>query len=179
MSLLKVSEITDLTGNGSVYAPGHVVQVQSTTKTDTFSASVATGAISGDITGLTAAITPSATSSQVLITGSVVIGCGSGQLVGVSLYRDGSALTAANGVIFGNRRGIISGGQIADATQLVTLSFSYLDSPASTSARAYSLRIVHSSSVAQTVYCNRTGTDTDSSAFFRSQSTITAMEIAQ
>ena len=50
----------------NVIGAGAVLQVVSTAKTDTFSESVATGATSGDVTGLTASITPSSTSSNVL-----------------------------------------------------------------------------------------------------------------
>ena len=46
---------------------GKVLQIIQTVKTDTYSASVAQGAISGDVTGFTATITPSSSSNKVLV----------------------------------------------------------------------------------------------------------------
>ena len=52
------------TAGGKVYVPGHVIQVQSTTKTDTFSSSSGSWV---DVTGLTVSITPTYSTSKILL----------------------------------------------------------------------------------------------------------------
>ena len=52
---------------GAVSRSGGILQVVSTTKTDTFSASIAGGAFSSNVTGLEATITPRSTSSKILV----------------------------------------------------------------------------------------------------------------
>ena len=55
-----------LTNNGTASGFGKVLQVVQTVKTDTFSRA-STGGDVGDITGLSVSITPSSTSSKVLV----------------------------------------------------------------------------------------------------------------
>jgi hypothetical protein len=73
MSELSVGQLRGLTVNSNVitvpsghklYAPGHVVQVVSVSKTDAFTMS--SGAFS-TVTGLTASITPTSSSSKILV----------------------------------------------------------------------------------------------------------------
>jgi hypothetical protein len=65
MSQLRVSNITDLSGTGPFYFPGHVVQVVSAAKTDTFTGSP--GAVWMDVSGLSVTITPRFANSRFLI----------------------------------------------------------------------------------------------------------------
>ena len=65
MSQLKVSSVTDLSGTGSTYAPGHVIQVVTAEKLDTFAATP--GAVWADIPGLSVTITPQSANSKMLI----------------------------------------------------------------------------------------------------------------
>ena len=158
--------------------PGNVLQVVSTTKTDTFSASVGAGAISGDVTGLTATITPISTSSKILIFCNIAGAAAGTNAIGPTLYRGGSLLTAAAGDSAGSRSRVTSCARDASDGVLPATMFSFLDSPNSTSAFTYSIRLRHSSTVTQTVFVNRSVTDTDAAQFFRSMSSITLMEIA-
>ena len=64
MSQLRVNTITNAGGTGPTYAPGHVIQVVSTAKTDTLTLSTSTYT---NLTGLTATITPSSASSRILV----------------------------------------------------------------------------------------------------------------
>jgi hypothetical protein len=170
--------------NGTVITTGNipagsVLQVVSTTKTDTFSESVATGGTSANVTGLTAAITPSATSSKVLVNFTVSVAI-SGAVQGafVKLYRDGSLLSSANGNTAGNRTPTSASVNIETNSIVVTACFTFLDSPSSTSSLTYSVRLSHSSGATRTVYVNRSEADSDTSDFPRAASTITVMEIA-
>ena len=167
--------------NGSGWNPvGTILQVLSTTKTDTFSESVATGAITGDVTGLTVSITPSSASSKIFVALSVSVSTPAPQAI---LYRDGSP-TGFIGDSAGSRRRVSqtssgtnsSGTNFLDASGFV--SFTYLDSPATTSEVTYSVRFGHIDSLTTTVFVNRSFTDTDSNRFPRGASSITVMEVA-
>jgi hypothetical protein len=64
MSTLYVDTITEKTSGNGVQIPGHVVQVVSVAKTDTFSVSNSTFA---DVTGLSVTITPKASTNKILV----------------------------------------------------------------------------------------------------------------
>jgi hypothetical protein len=152
---------------------GKIAQVVSTTKTDTFTTTSSTFV---DLTGLSVSITPSATSSKVLvfytIVGQGVYGSSQAYL---RLLRDSTAI--GSGAAAGSRITVssflpesYSGLTIGQAANL------NLDSPASTSALTYKIQIASSASGA-TVYVNRNATDTDSAFFGRSSSSIVALEV--
>lgn len=153
-----------------------VLQVVQTVKTDTFSTS-STSFV--DVTGLTATITPSSTSSKILIVAQVVGGGGSGAGDrGIFRFNGGNSSTFV-GAAAGNR--LQAWGQ-AGYTQAVGdyhLAFvstgMYLDSPSTTSATTYA---VQTRSVQGTNYVNRTETDTDANTTTRYASSITVMEIS-
>jgi hypothetical protein len=152
-------------------AGGKVLQVVSTTKTDTFTSASTTYV---DLTGLSATITPSSTSSKILVQIALI---GSGTItVSFINYRMVRTSTAIGiGDTAGNR---ISGtGQIyADVNGTVTFGGGiFLDSPATTSSTTYKVQVAGNS--AGTVYINRAQTDTDSATFGRYVSTITLFEI--
>ena len=161
----------------SDYSSGSVIQVASTTKTDTFSASIAAGA-STAITGLSATITPTASSSKILVMAFVPMGISvadSGPYL--TLYRGATAVGV--GAAAGSRQTVTTG--MMGNSNLGTLgsaALSFLDSPSTTSATTYSVNVSHSSSVTRTVVVNRSSDDTDNIYWARSSSSITLMEIA-
>ena len=61
-----------LGSDGTSYIPGHIVQVKQTVKTDEFS-TTSTSAV--DVTGLSVSITPTSTSSKILVTYDVKASC--------------------------------------------------------------------------------------------------------
>lgn len=69
MSQLRVSSVTDLSGSGPFYSPGHVVQVVSAAKTDTFAGTP--GAVWMDVSGLSVTITPRFANSLFLVTADI------------------------------------------------------------------------------------------------------------
>jgi hypothetical protein len=159
-----------------------VLQVVSTTKTDTFtSGSVAQGADT-DVTGLSVTITPSATSSLILVyadvTGIAAVS-GNRSFFGINIYRGATQITRGDAAGSRTRASRISG----DESVSVALQGCHavvLDNPATTSATTYKVAAVNALTVAAaaTIYVNRTITDTDSSAWPRTASSITVMEIS-
>ena len=74
--------------DASLIGGGKIAQVVSTNKTDTYSASVATEGISGIVTGLTVDITPSATSSKILVFINIGVGADGEHGMRFQVFRD-------------------------------------------------------------------------------------------
>lgn len=163
---------------------GPILQVVSTTKADTFSASVASAA-AADVTGLSVAITPRSSTSKVLVSvnmnGFTDVGGGSYRAqLAAQLKR--STTVIGGGTAVGNRTSASAtavGSGLIDNLASVNLSFSYLDSPATTSATTYQVAVFNSTGATFTLLVNVQGIDTDAASIVRTSSTITAMEIAQ
>lgn len=154
---------------------GLVLQVVSTTKTDTFST---TSTTLTDITGLAVTITPTATSSRILVTGNLCWGSDSTTpfLSGFLIDRNGTSIGIADAA--GNRSRWTFGGQGIYTTDHTLFSgINFLDSPSSTSALTYKIRCQCESP--RTIWVNRGGeSDGDTGITGRFTSTITVMEIA-
>lgn len=163
---------------GAIFPAGAILQVVSTTKTDVFSAAVGVGAFSSEVPGLTASITPSSTSSKILVTFSVNVGANSAGIdIGVRLRRDGSALTGYIGDQLGTNRRRVSSSAITSVNNPGSAAGVYLDSPNTTSPVTYSFDINHASGGSMTVYVNRSNS-TDNVDRYTAASTITLMEVA-
>ncbi len=163
---------------GAVSRSGGILQVVSTTKTDTFSASVGSGGTSAEVTGLTASITPRSTSSKILVQLSVSLS-NSANSKGTDpiLLRNGSSLANAIGDTAGSRVRVSFGtNNLSNLIQ--SASATYLDSPSTTSSTTYSISLHNGDSATNTLYVNRSGTDTDTTQFARAISTITLIEVA-
>ena len=176
MSELRTNRIVPRDGLPSGSAGG-IIQVRSTTLTTT-----ATYAISGmtwtEVSGLTTTITPTRSDSKILCMVSIgaIASNGDNQRYGMALRRgstnigvnsDGANHTRANWCYTGRNLG-----NAPDAH----ISYTYLDSPASTSAQTYKVMITTEGSY--TLYINRSSGDSDSSSVFRAASTFTLMEIS-
>jgi hypothetical protein len=157
---------------------GKILQVVSTTKTDTFSASVASGAVSGG--AISASITPTSATSKVMVVAQISGDASdTGLNIVATLYRGGSVLSGAIGDSDGSRSRTTSGGATGgDGRVVITTPITYLDSPATTSATTYDVRIGHNSASTKTVYLNRTFQNVDSSANWRPISTLTLLEVS-
>jgi hypothetical protein len=88
------------------------------------------------ITNLTASITPTSTSNKVL-----VLACGDCQIANVSTSMFLTLFGGTGPANLGNAQGLATVLGNATNTQRVPVSLSYLDSPSSTSALTYSVRI--------------------------------------
>jgi hypothetical protein len=156
---------------------GKIGQVVSTTKTDTFSQSVSSAGDSNIVTGLTVDITPSATSSKILIFVNVSIGVNGSHGIGFKLFRDSTQIDLADSS--SNRRQNSKGmvGNYGGVSYNVNLSTNHLDSPSSTSQITYGIKTNHTSSSSKGMTVNSSYDDSDDSKLGRQASTITAMEV--
>jgi hypothetical protein len=171
MSQLRVSSVTDLSGAGSTYAPGHVVQVVQAVKTDVFTMSSGTFA---DITGLSVSITPSSATSKILVLGSLNIGNDNDAIVAINLVRGSTSIGQGDGL--GSRTRAIAGPRPNSSFQILSNTVNFLDSPETTSSTIYKFQMKTSSG---TSHLNRSHNDSDLSGLVRTSSSITLMEIAQ
>ena len=151
---------------------GKVLQVLQDTLTD---ATSTTSVTFEDITGLTIDITPSATTSKILVMVSTNSWCTAGTAIFFSLVRDSTEIFI--GDVAGDRARISSGAGNTGAANRSQASSSiiYLDSPSSTSALTY--KVQWRVAEATTGYFNYTNADTDNSSYPRAASSITVMEI--
>jgi hypothetical protein len=148
-----------------------ILQVVSTTKTDTFSASVASAG-EAEVTGLSATITPSATSSKILVIASV----NKGTYGNFALKRDSTLIAVGDAA---GSRVQSSGGIIGvNGDWGTNQGIHTLDSPNTTSAVTYKVFLRQQLATTATLYCNRTDTDTASTVSARYASAITVMEIS-
>lgn len=159
----------------SALPAGSILQVVSTTKTDTFSSSSTSFT---DITGLAVTITPSSASNKILLMGNVFMS---------TITDDGSYIRFSGG----NSTNYV-GDAASNRTRAVSVlrrrtSFevehfgthhtpTYLDSPNTTSAVTYSMQVRQGST--GTVFVGRSANDSDNSGYGRFPSSITAIEVA-
>ena len=157
---------------------GKILQIVSTTKTDTFSASIGAGADTA-ITGLSATITPTSATSNILVMFQAA-GARANDLpyFFVRLYRGateiGSGATASSRTSVIQAAGIVA----SDTTAIGPLSGHFLDSPATTSATTYALHATNAGTSTHTYYVNRTQDDVDAANFSRTSSSITLLEVS-
>jgi hypothetical protein len=167
-------QITDSGVSGT--GLGKILQVVSTTRTDTFSESIGVGALSAD--ALTVNITPSNASNKIFLTAHVSMGLNNDNEVNWVFYKAGSLLTGAAGTAAGNRKPRTSAGDVRWTGTHHTFGSQYLDTAGGTSQITYSVRLGHSANGTKTVYLNRSHTDDNNAYDMRTQSTITVMEVA-
>ena len=155
---------------------GSVLQAKSFTLTSATS-STASGFVD---TGLQLAITPSATSSKILITGFISTGA-SYFKVYVRLLRDSTVLSVGDSA--SNRPQVYSssapGGSDWDEYNVTSLSLNLLDSPNTTSSVTYKVQYRPYDNTATIAFINRSSADRDNADYDeRSISVITLQEIA-
>ena len=149
---------------------GAILQVVSTTKTDT--ASTSTSGSFTDVSGMSVSITPSSTSSKILIIISLgTISSNEGIAVAFKLLRGSTAVgNTAGSDVYAGFSSFYGGGGTGDEYML-SGSHNFLDSPSTTSSTTYKLQWRNSSG---TSYINRY----HGSVLYQGSSSITAMEVA-
>lgn len=157
---------------GDLSNTGKILQIVQTTKTDQFTT---TSTSFVDVTGLNVSITPSSTSSKILVLAMVALG---GPQSGVII---GKVLRGTTDLLIGDASSSRTRGNFAQIaygieTSMPTCNFQYLDSPSSTSAQTYKVQVV--SPAGYTGGVNRTGYHGDNSSYSVAASSITAMEVA-
>jgi hypothetical protein len=169
------SFVIDVASGSKIVQPGAVLQVVSGTKTDAFTASVATGA-SGAVTGLTATITPSSSTSKILVTLSLSAGTLATQGQLYSLTRGGTEIYGGDSS--GSRQVRSGGNTSAFSRGQQSVSITFLDSPSSTSALTYGVNVGHGETSTTTIFVNRGADDDNFNSRARTPRSITLMEIA-
>lgn len=152
--------VATATGSATQASASRVLQVVNAT----YSTQASTTSSTYADTGLTASITPSSSTSKILIT----VDCAdcanaytNGSLLGLQLIRGGTSL-----IVFAGYAGFMTAGSYT--MDFGSCSTTYLDSPATTSSTTYKVQI-RSTNNTGTMYMNYTG---------NSVSTITLMEIS-
>jgi hypothetical protein len=148
---------------------GKVLQVVSTTKTDTFTT---TSTTLTDITGLSLSITPSSASNKILVFADISSSTLSGRIIAFTLKRGTTSIgVSANTQDYG---GTISQyhSSNADTGSIINNSLHFYDSPSSTSALTYKIQ-TRVNIGDTTVYINNRSSNDSSTV-----SSITAIEIA-
>lgn len=149
---------------------GSVLQVASTTKTDTFT-TTSTSLV--DITGLSVTITPTSATSTILVMCSVQYSLehSNGQQY-FQLLRGSTAI--AQGDSSGSRTRTTAQGAPVAGYAMNNYALMFVDNPATTGSTTYKIQTRITGS---TGCINRTFADVDSSVYPRGISTITVMEV--
>ena len=164
-----------MTNSGTATGFGKVLQVVNATKSDTNS----TTSNSTVTTGLEASITPSATSSKILVLISFAYSCDADVNAVFQLNRDSTAIHLGDADGSRTRSSAAARFQKVNTADVYNSSLNCLDSPSSTSSITYKLMyFVGRSASSDAVYLNRSTGDVDSDSNQRSISSITLMEIA-
>jgi hypothetical protein len=164
-------------GTATGFGGGKINQVLQTVKTDTFST---TSTSDFDITGMSVAITPSASNSKILVLANLNSSASVySQSAWISIVRDSTQIY--RGDADGSRRratwGYEDAGSNEDEQKFTThlMSFQFLDTPSTTSQVTYKLTGIKDNQ--GTFYVNRTAADGNSNAYGRVPSSITVMEV--
>jgi hypothetical protein len=148
---------TDGSGNLSwANDKGKILQIVQTHYSGRVSQSIASGGEWAP-SQLNTTITPSATTSKVLITAKVAVGCDVGQrIIYMSCYR-GSTQIAQGDASGNNIISMSSAAYMHFDNTVADIVFQFLDTPSTTSATTYSFRFLHSQTGTMTLYINRGG----------------------
>lgn len=161
------------------FAAGGVIQVKSAVKTDTFTASVASGT-STAITGVSVSITPTSASNKVLVVAQITGGTSDGG-GGTYFTLKRGATSIGIGDAASTRQRVTTGYIGVDTAQaansLINATISFLDSPATTSATTYSVEVSTARDATVSVYINRSNADAGAAYIARGASTITVFEV--
>ena len=174
---LQSGGVTKMTVNSSgVSGGGKILQVLQSVKTDTFSTTSQTLV---DVSDLSVAITPSSTSSKILVHMDLMVAV-SFHVAGLQLVRDTTNIYQADSA--GNRTKFTIAVGIPPSGDGYSQRSSamFLDSPSTTSSTTYKIQAVNRvDSQGGTMYINRTEQDRNTVGYDpRGVSSITVMEIA-
>ena len=147
--------------NAKLVTPGKILQVINAVNTTQSTHSSATAA---DL--LTAAITPSSTSSKIYVQAVIPFTNASDGDASFFVDRDSTRLPSA-----GITSALINTGDATNNNAMMSMTATYIDSPSSTSELTYKLKVVTANA---TMYINRRGLNTG----FTGATTLTLMEIA-
>tara|TARA_R100000388_G_scaffold9762_1_gene8504 strand:+ start:706 stop:1320 length:615 start_codon:yes stop_codon:yes gene_type:complete len=156
---------------------GNILQVKQTLKTDAFTT---TSSSLVDVTGMSVDITPTSTSSKILV--QVHLGISGGAQYSYAHYvllRGSTQIGIGTGATGSNQTNISFGTNWNTPNEYIghAASFQFLDSPSTTSATTYKLQ-VKSGYASKALYVNRVHASYDETYNAKTASTITVMEVA-
>ena len=173
MAVISSNALTGITtrmADGAMSA-GSIIQVVTTEKTDMFTGS---GQTFFDITGMSLAITPSATSSKILVLVHMPMSVTAAEHVAVRLMRDSTPI--AIGDVDGSSMTRCSGGGYLTVSDIWNQAIMHVDSPSTTSAVTYKMQ--GRSHGNDSIAINRNGYTDNDGYVLRWSSSITLMEVA-
>ena len=195
MSTLAVNTITAETGNtvslasgktldasqGFVPPAGHVIQTLTDVSVITESTTTKASDNSFANTSLSITITPTSTSSKIIVNAVASTGCthsGDGSVI-LRMIRDSTPIGIGNASGNKIRAGSGRGTNNQDGNTMLNIPLQVTDTPNTTSAVTYTLQYAVRGTGAQTAYLNRSGGDADSVEYQRTSSSLVVQEIAQ
>ena len=181
MSTLYVDSIQPKTTGGNVTITnqanaGKVLQVKQGILTTVFSGNTSSTAF--EDTPLNVSITPTSTSSKILLTGMINFSGKTSQQIALKIVKNGSDFLLSTESM-GNRikchfEWFFTG---SNSYGLIPAHINLLDTPSSTSSLTYTVQVATIAAASHQAFLNRMGTDADTSAYVYTVSTLTAMEI--
>ena len=159
---------------------GSVIQVVEALKTDRYTESVTARLYSSDVTGLSVTITPTSSTSKLLIIASVsASNSQSAYRWAFGIFRDGS-LSSLAGDAVGSQTSTTIGriGQPTDTAALETRGFTGAVDAGSTGATTFSIRLLNVEGTTGNMYVNRSSAGTDANYITNAASSLVVMEIA-
>ena len=159
--------------DASLIGGGKIGQVVQTVKTDIFTSTTASYT---DVTGFSVAITPTATSSKVLVMAQYNMGVDSGYKLYSTLLRGSTEIYRGDQVGSNRKRSSYSGKANAnDDTN--TVSHIFLDSPNTTSETTYKIQAFPESGATLSFNCTKHSSGNDVVANSVDAASITVMEV--
>ena len=166
----------DGSGGGDT-VEGRIIQVQLTTKTDTFSSNSDSFT---DLTGMSVSITPHHTGNKILIIASFCYGQSADSYASGRLVRGSTGLGVAPSASYRTLCGFSMQDELYNGNnKLYSQTYTYLDHPNTTSSKTYKLQGRTYNGDGRSFCINRTLSDANASYLHRGESRIMALEVAQ
>tara|TARA_R100000353_G_scaffold43004_1_gene34321 strand:- start:203 stop:739 length:537 start_codon:yes stop_codon:yes gene_type:complete len=168
---------TSIDSGGSL---GKIAQVVTATKDDTASFNHSTGSLSNLEGVFDISITPSSSSNKVLVRFSLTVGVANSTAVTGELFRkigSGSETSLHRPAAAGSRNRITTGVAVNNAHNISVLTVEFLDSPNTTSACKYYLKLDQMTGTLSAKYLNQSHVDTNANSYARGTCHAIAMEV--
>ena len=167
--------------NGFVAPAGHVIQTLTDVSVITESTTSKASSNSFANSSLSITITPTSTSSKIVVNAVASTGCthsGDGSVI-LRMIRDSTPIGIGNASGNKIRAGSGRGTNNQDNNTMLNIPLQVTDTPNTTSAVTYTLQFAVRGTGAQTAYLNRSGGDVDNVEYQRTSSSLVVQEIAQ
>ena len=176
--VLTVPDTGDATFLTSLSSVGKILQVVSTNKTDTFSASIGKQSFSG--AAISVNITPSNSSNKIILVAKLTIGLASDNDIGFAYFKAGSVIDGATADASGSAARLHSQTFSTHSEQQHNVMGFYVDTAGGTSQITYDCRLRHgnNSTSGHTIYLIRDHSNGTGDMEQNSMSTLTAIEVS-